>query len=296
MERSKHTPASTTRPGATPRRTPAHPDPYRWLAIGVVTLFGLTLPTLLGAVTLIEQQAASPAAPSLASAQEADATHVMHTGQVHPGQGVYRQSCAVCHGQDGEGVPFLGKPLRNSAFVQAQSDEELIRLIVEGRPPNDPANTTGALMPPRGAQALDDDAIETVVDYLRQMQDPDEPVVSMAGWERKSDAGTGVGGRALELNEHPGYDLYVASCAACHGQGAEGIEQLGLPLSTSGFVKAQSDKDLINFVKTGRPIWDANNTTGLDMPPKGGNPAITDQDLQAIVDYLRAVQEEAIGS
>jgi len=46
----------------------------------------------------------------------------------------------------------------------------------------------------------------------------------------------------------------------------------------------------------GRASWDENNTTGLDMPPKGGNPAITDDQLQSIVDYLRALQKEAMGS
>jgi len=87
----------------------------------------------------------------------------------------------------------------------------------------------------------------------------------------------------------------VASCASCHGQGAEGIEGVGLPLSTSGFVRGASDKDLINFIKMGRPMWDENNVTGMDMPPKGGNPAITDEQLQSIVDYLRAVQASATG-
>jgi disulfide bond formation protein DsbB len=121
----------------------------------------------------------------------------------------------------------------------------------------------------------------------------------MAAWQLKpSEDGSGaiptIAG--IELTTHPGYDLFVASCAACHGQGGQGLEGLGLPLTTSGFVRGKNDKDLITFIKMGRASWDENNTTGLDMPPKGGNPAITDDQLQSIVDYLRALQKEAMGS
>jgi len=49
------------------------------------------------------------------------------------GQGVYRASCAVCHGPSGEGLPLLGKPVRNSAYVQQASDEELFSLLADGR-------------------------------------------------------------------------------------------------------------------------------------------------------------------
>jgi len=49
---------------------------------------------------------------------------------------------------------------------------------------------------------------------------------------------------------------------------------------------------LIGFIKSGRPIWDAANTTGLDMPPKGGNPALSDEDLRKIVAYIRALHAD----
>lgn len=149
-------------------------------------------------------------------------------------------------------------------------------------------------MPPRGAKGLDDEHLLQIVYYLRALQDPDAPIASTEAWNLKG--GEGASLASIELTEHSGYDLFVASCAACHGQGADGMEGLGLPLSTSGFVRSQSDKDLITFIKMGRPIWDPNNTTGLDMPPKGGNPAISEVQLQTIVDYLRAIQDEAVGS
>jgi len=212
-----------------------------------------------------------------------------------PGAIVFRNTCAVCHGPTGDGVRLLGKPVRNSAFVQAQSDAELFRLIAEGRRVDDPLNTSGALMPPRGAVSLDDEKIHSVVAHLREMQDPAAPHVSVSAWETRSEDGSPAGA-AIELTEHAGYDLFVASCSACHGLGGEGIENQGLPLTTSGFVRGKSDKDLITFIKMGRSSWDENNTSGIDMPSKGGNPAITEAQLQSIVDYIRALQKEAMGS
>jgi disulfide bond formation protein DsbB len=66
---------------------------------------------------------------------------------------------------------------------------------------------------------------------------------------------------------------------------------LGKPLSTSAFVESKTDPELVAFIKTGRPLWDAANTTGLDMPPKGGNPALSDDEIDVIVSFIRAIQK-----
>jgi disulfide bond formation protein DsbB len=86
-----------------------------------------------------------------------------------------------------------------------------------------------------------------------------------------------------------GQSLFVL-CSACHGPDARGVPNLGKNLVESEFVRSLSDTELANFVKMGRPIWDPANTTGLDMPPKGGNPAMTDEELMAIIAYIRSLQ------
>jgi disulfide bond formation protein DsbB len=45
------------------------------------------------------------------------------------------------------------------------------------------------------------------------------------------------------------------------------------------------------FIKTGRPASDPLNTTGVDMPPKGGNPALSDQDLADIIAFIRSIHQ-----
>lgn len=88
-----------------------------------------------------------------------------------------------------------------------------------------------------------------------------------------------------------GGNLYQGTCSACHGEDAKGLPNLGKDLMTSEFVQNQSDEELVAFIKQGRPVSDPENTTGVDMPPKGGNPALNDEDLMAIVAYLRTIHE-----
>ncbi len=78
-------------------------------------------------------------------------------------------------------------------------------------------------------------------------------------------------------------------CAACHGADARGVPNLGKDLIDSEFVQSLTDEELLDFIKTGRPIWDPMNTTGVDMPPRGGNPSLTDDDILAIIAYIRTL-------
>ena len=88
-----------------------------------------------------------------------------------------------------------------------------------------------------------------------------------------------------------GQTLFTGTCSACHGPDATGIAGLGKDLTTSTFVAEQTDAQLTEFIKTGRPASDPANTTGVDMPPRGGNPVITDQDLADIISYLRSIHK-----
>lgn len=88
-----------------------------------------------------------------------------------------------------------------------------------------------------------------------------------------------------------GETAYQGSCSGCHGLDARGIAGLGKTLVDSPFVQSLSDQELHQFIVTGRPIWDAANTTGVEMPPRGGNPALSDTDIDRIIAYLRSLSE-----
>lgn len=88
-----------------------------------------------------------------------------------------------------------------------------------------------------------------------------------------------------------GAQLYAGTCSACHGPDATGVTGLGKNLTTSTFVAEQSDEALKAMIAGGRPSSDPLNSTGIDMPPKGGNPALSDADLLSIIAYLRSIHK-----
>jgi len=86
-----------------------------------------------------------------------------------------------------------------------------------------------------------------------------------------------------------GEALYNTGCNACHGPNGEGIEGLGKPWVGSEFINSNSDAEMVAFLKVGRPSDDPLNTTGIAMLPKGGNDALTDNDLLDLVAYMRTL-------
>ena len=89
-----------------------------------------------------------------------------------------------------------------------------------------------------------------------------------------------------------GKTAFEGTCASCHGPDAKGMPGLGKDLTTSTFVAGQTDAQLLTFIKTGRPASDKANTTGVDMPPKGGNPALTDNDIANVIAFVRSIQQK----
>jgi disulfide bond formation protein DsbB len=89
-----------------------------------------------------------------------------------------------------------------------------------------------------------------------------------------------------------GEKLFTQTCSACHGPKGEGVTGLGKDMTKSEFIAGKSDAELLAFVKVGRDPSDPLNTTGVAMPPKGGNPALTDQNLQDIIAFIRTIHKK----
>jgi mono/diheme cytochrome c family protein len=87
-----------------------------------------------------------------------------------------------------------------------------------------------------------------------------------------------------------GQELFQQTCAVCHGANAEGVQGLGKNLNANEFVQSKSDAELVAFLVEGREADHPDNTQGVAMPPKGGNPMLTEDDLQQIVTHLRSLQ------
>jgi mono/diheme cytochrome c family protein len=226
-------------------------------------------------------------------------------------------TCAACHGPDGHGIVGLGKDLVAGEFATTATDEEIIAVITNGRPIWDAANTTMVDMPARGGNpTITDDDIHAIVAYIRSLQtngatgtgatetsaivvEPTaevtvEPTVVVEATAEVTTESVTVADATASTAHDPelvarGAELFV-TCAACHGPDGRGIVGLGKDLVAGEFATTATDEEIIAVITNGRPIWDAANTTMVDMPARGGNPTITDDDIHAIVAYIRSLQ------
>lgn len=93
------------------------------------------------------------------------------TTPAEKGKQFFNQSCANCHGINGQGVPNLGADLQTSKLVATSPDSRLVSLIEDGVPANAPINRSHIPMPPKGANAsLTTQDIHEIVAYIRQLQ------------------------------------------------------------------------------------------------------------------------------
>ncbi|MBZ0289904.1 MAG: hypothetical protein K8I30_19935, partial [Anaerolineae bacterium] len=53
------------------------------------------------------------------------------------------------------------------------------------------------------------------------------------------------------------------------------------------------DADLLDFIRIGRPAGHPDNVTGVSMPPSGGRPDWSDQEMLGIIAYLRLLRDES---
>jgi len=227
----------------------------------------------------------------------APAAPVVPVPEAAHGRDLFVSSCASCHGVDAKGVEFMGKDLVASDFVARTDDAELSQFITEGRV------AKPLSMPPKGGHdELADEDLAHIVVYLRGVQDPrrmpELPALVVTGpSEAQKQAALEAAGGDVELAEYiaSGDKQFHSTCVACHGKAGVGIKGNGAALKQNAFVGSLSDDDLLAFIKRGRSPSDPKSTTGIQMPPKGGNPALSDDDLLDIISYLRTLQPKDAG-
>lgn len=161
------------------------------------------------------------------------------------------------------GEPIETTPIEVTAEEQQPTPQPENTAVVEEYPEPQDEPTEEALDPyPEGVEATEEPA---------EVEPTEEP--------------------APEGDAVVGETLFQNTCAACHGSDAKGLPGLGKDLTTSEFVRGLSDAELVAFITEGRPADDPANTRGVAMPPKGGNPALTAEDLFDIVAYIRTLEE-----
>lgn len=81
-----------------------------------------------------------------------------------------------------------------------------------------------------------------------------------------------------------GKAVYSQTCIACHGSNGKGAIPGVRDLTDADGPLAKSDEELIGSITDGFQSPGA----AMAMPPKGGNPTLTADDINAVLSYLRA--------
>jgi len=159
---------------------------------------------------------------------------------VEDGKRVYQQSCANCHGPDGNLI--AGIDFGRGAFRRAFTDDELSRLIIAGIP-----NTP---MPPNPTMSVEQAA--RVVDYLRSMG------------EGRETAADGDAARGRSLFQGKG------ECSDCHAVRGEG-SRVGPDLTSIGLVRraGEIERSLLDPEAEVQP-----ENRFYKVSPKSGEPVV----------------------
>lgn len=169
-----------------------------------------------------------------------------------PGRSLFNRNCASCHGSRGTRIPAA--PLNSTTFIAGLNDDALRSVIERGKD----------TMPAFGKNfdgSLSDKQIDQLVQYVR----------TLAGDVHQVSSSSSSGGG------DDGQQVFVSTCAACHG--ANGGMIASANLTSPDFLSSLPDDQLVAVISKG---------TGT-MPPQatssGGR--LSDDQVNAVVAYLK---------
>lgn len=81
-----------------------------------------------------------------------------------------------------------------------------------------------------------------------------------------------------------GESIYSQTCIACHGAKGKGAIPGVSDLTADDGPLTQTDEVLVTSIRDGK----ATPGAALSMPANGGNPALTAEQIQALIAYLRS--------
>lgn len=170
------------------------------------------------------------------------------------GEAVFNTWCVQCHGREGGG--FVGYPtLSDDAWLWGGSMEAIHTTIAHGIRNEDDPDARWSQMPAFGADGLlSEDEVDQVVNY----------VMSLSGEPRDA------------TKAEAGAEVFEINCAACHGENAEGMVEMGAPNLSDAIWLYGGDYDALY-----ETIW--NSRFGV-MPP--WNQRLDEAEIRAVSAYV----------
>jgi mono/diheme cytochrome c family protein len=184
---------------------------------------------------------------------------------------LFARNCAGCHG--GEGKLGPAPPLNDALFLAIVPDDDLLRVVREGRP--------GTPMPAFAREKggpLTAKQVEAVAKGIKPRWGGTPPQEKPPPYLAPKGAG----------DAKRGEKLFALACAACHGEKGKGGEEAGA-LNDRAFLALVSDQALRRIIITGRPDLGMPDYTVTDYRSPDYKPLTSEQihDLVALLAYWR---------
>jgi cytochrome c oxidase cbb3-type subunit 3 len=199
---------------------------------------------------------------------------------------LFHRNCAGCHGENGAYGP--APPLNDPLFLQIISDDEMKRIMSEGR----------ALMPAWAVKQRELPKYHVETRFDRRLT-PEQIDVLIRGiresWQKPVVTEDSVGrpppyalAEASRGNPQAGEKVFTYACASCHGAKGEGGD--AGPLHDPYFLALISDQELRRIVITGRPDLGMPDYRTRGDRSKSFKP-LTSQEIANVVAYVASWRE-----
>ncbi|HWB10732.1 MAG TPA: c-type cytochrome [Pirellulales bacterium] len=154
---------------------------------------------------------------------------------------LFRQNCAGCHGADGMKGP--APPLNDAVFLAIVPDEELLRVIRDGRP----GTPMAAFVRERGGPLTEAQVKALAAGLKPRWKSKVDEQLALPPYRAEQHASS-------PSDEEPttGATAFARACAGCHGKHGEGTSEVG-PINDRAFLSLISDRALRRLIITGRP-------------------------------------------
>jgi cytochrome c5 len=255
----------------------------------IVTILLAFLVPIIGIVLLVQLVTSKPSTDPNALAPESVAARIQPVGRLEfgepsappgarTGESIVKATCATCHQAGVANAPRIGDQKAWAPHIK-EGLKAMVAAAIKGK---------GAMPPKGGDASLTDEEITRAVVYMAnqsggKFKEPPAPKQPAKPAPAQQQAQAPV----AEVKPEPkpaapakppaaqGEAIYDKVCFACHAQSIAGSPPLGDKVAWAPRLKQGTDA-LVQSVIKGKGA----------MPPKAGNPALSDAEIRAAVDFM----------
>ena len=243
----------------------------------IVVILAAFLVPIFGIILLVQLVLSRPHADPQALTPEAVSARVQPVARLEigapaaapgarSGEAIVQATCGACHQTGVAKAPKIGNKQDWAEHIK-HGMTAMVQTVVKGK---------GAMPPKGGDASLTEDEIRRAVAHMANQSGgsfkvpaapagaKDKPAAAAQGHEQHAKAGA-VDGKAV----------YDKVCFACHAQSVAGSPKLGDKAAWAPRLKQGTDAMVQSVIK-GKGA----------MPPKAGNPALTEQEIRATVEFM----------